>query len=42
MRKKVNEADRVRIYSFASASKVEPMKVAGMEMFQPQGWSAYA
>lgn len=42
MRKKVSANETVRIYSFASAYKVESQKVAGMEMFTPQGWTAYA
>ena len=42
MRKKVNLADGVRIYSFACAYKVQSKKIAGMEIFTPQRWTAYA
>lgn len=42
MRKKVTLSEGVRIYSFASAYKVESKKVAGMEIFTPQRWTAYA
>lgn len=42
MVKRVDERNAVRIYSFASAYKLEPVKVAGVEVFRPQSWTAYA
>lgn len=42
MRKKVNQYGSVKIYDFATASKVEPIKVAGVELFTGQRWSSYA
>lgn len=42
MVKRVDERNAVRIYSFASAYKLEPKKVAGMELYAPQSWTAYA
>lgn len=43
MRKRVSEAgNSVRVHSFASASLMEPMKVAGVPVgYQPSHWTAY-
>lgn len=43
MRKMVNEWGAVRIASYACASKMEPVKVAGVAVgFRPSHWTAYA
>lgn len=43
MLKKVNEYGGVRIYSFATASKLEPVAVvAGKEIYPATSWTAYA
>lgn len=43
MLKKVLVGDRVRIYSFATASKLEPIMVAGKACgYKPTHWTAYA
>lgn len=42
MIKRVDENDRVRIFSFATAGKLVPQKVAGMDIYVPQSWSSYA
>lgn len=42
MVKRVDERNAVRIYSFASAYKLEAQKVAGVEVFKPNRWTAYA
>jgi hypothetical protein len=42
MIKRVDERNAVRIYRFASAYKLEPKKIAGVEVFTPQRWTAYA
>jgi hypothetical protein len=44
MTKRVNESDRVKIYSFASAGKLEQLKSAdGLPLgFKPKNWSSYA
>ena len=38
----VQEGNRVRIYSFASATKLEPIVVGGVKAFPVSRWSAYA
>lgn len=40
MIKRVDENDRVRIYSFATASKVQPLRTAGMEIFPTANYSS--
>lgn len=42
MRKLVNQYDGVKIYEFANASKIEPIKVGGVEVFGVQRFSSYA
>lgn len=43
MRKAVSDNGvSVRIASYASASKIEPVKVAGVKVFAPDHWTAYA
>lgn len=42
MLKKLDERGAIRIYSFASAYRMEPKIVAGMKVFDTANWSAYA
>lgn len=43
MRKAVSTSgDSVRIASYASAYKIEPLTVAGVKVFAPDHWTAYA
>lgn len=43
MRKKVSEnGDSVRIESYAGAYKIEPVLVAGIKVYKPDHWTAYA
>lgn len=42
MIKRVDERNAVRIYDFASAYKLEPKIVGGMQIYAPQSWTAYA
>lgn len=43
MRKQVSDNGSVRIYSFASAYKMEPVMVAGVAVgYRSSGWTAYA
>jgi hypothetical protein len=42
MRKKVNRFGKVQIKHGAFASKLEPMIIAGMEIYDSSAWTAYA
>ena len=42
MLKKINERGSIRIASYASAHRITPKKVAGVEVFESSSWTAYA